>query len=212
MSLGRKKGVKVSGRYLAPSDAERRSAAVPLVQSAVAGPSPTESPTIISIGPQHRGPTVSPQSSLRSLSRPDSIGPRDEWAPSQNKSSSGEASVSRQTLEELKTLLRETSLHPPRDQKDGGRPGSPYTYLHGHRQDAHQEREESLAKSFSTFKPLSEGSRRFSSRPGERTSSHPVSDWDSGTSTRTDGTARHSMRSPTCESTSMGETYGSQTG
>lgn len=211
MSLGRQKGVRVSGRYVAPSDAERRGAYVPLVQSTVAGPSPIDSPTIISIGPQHRGPTVSPQSSLRSLSRPDSIGPRDEWASSQDKASCGEASVSRQTLAELKSLLRETALHPPRDQKDGGRPGSPYTYLHGHRLDGQQEREGSLAKSFSTFKPLSEGSRRFS-RPGERTSSPPVSDWDSHASARTDGSTRHNMRSPTCESASMGETHGSHTG
>ncbi|XP_076137311.1 lengsin [Alosa pseudoharengus] len=207
MSLGRRKGVKVSGRYLAPTDAERRGASVPLVQSAVAGPSPSESATIISIGPQHRGPTLSPESSRRSLARPDGMGSRDEWS-SKGRASSGEASVSRQTLEELKSLLRETSVLTPRDQKDGVRPGSPYTYLHGNRGDGQQE--ESATRSFSTFKPLSEGSRRFQ-RPGERTTSKTASDWDSNAPSRTDGSTRHNVRSPTWEATSMGETYGSQT-
>ncbi|XP_042559858.1 lengsin [Clupea harengus] len=207
MSLGRKKGVKVSGRYLAPTDSERRGASIPLVQSTVPGPRPTVSPTIISIGPQHRGPSVSPELTRRSLARPDSMGPRDEWS-SQNKASCGEASVSRQTLDELKNLLRETSVLTSKDQKDGVRPGSPYTYLHGNRQDG--QHEVGLAKSFSTFKPLSDGSRRFP-RPGERISSQTASDWDSSASSRTDGHTRPNLRPSTCETTSMGETYGSQT-
>lgn len=208
MSLGRKKGVKVSGRYLAPTDSERRGASIPLVQSTVPGPRPTVSPTIISIGPQHRGPSVSPELTRRSLARPDSMGPRDEWS-SQNKASCGEASVSRQTLDELKNLLRETSVLTSKDQKDGVRPGSPYTYLHGNRQDG--QHEVGLAKSFSTFKPLSDGSRRFP-RPGERISSQTASDWDSSASSRTDGHTRPNLRPSTCETTCMGETYGSQTG
>ncbi|KAL2087056.1 hypothetical protein ACEWY4_018115 [Coilia grayii] len=202
MSRGRKKGVKISGKYCPQSEAEKRGASLPLVQTTIAGPSLTDNPTIISIGPQHRGATVSPEFTRRSLSAPDS---RDERS-SQSKASCSEGSVPRQTVEELKTMLRESSLHASRDQRDG-RPGSPYTYLHGGRQDGQPD--EGPARYLSTFKPFSEGGRRHL-RPSDRSSSQTASDWDSNASTRTDGYSRNNMRSPTRETTTA-ETQGSQT-
>ncbi|XP_063065236.1 lengsin [Engraulis encrasicolus] len=216
MSRGNKKGVKISsgaGDRYRPHQAEgerrRRGNALPLVQTTIAAPG--GNPTIISIGPHdHRGAKVSPGSSRRSLSFADSRDERSSFSHARASSYCGDGggAVPRQTLEELKTML---------DQRDGGHPGSPYTYLHpgGGRPDG-QPPDEVPSRAFSTFKPFSSSSEsggKYTSRPTDRSSfqTPSTSHWDSSSgSTRADVHSRSSMRSPSCEATTA-ESQGSQT-
>ncbi|XP_028424128.1 lengsin [Perca flavescens] len=95
---------------------------------------------------------------------------KEDWttdASPQTRVSHHEMGVPRQTMEELKTILRDSHLHSIRA-RDEGKPGSPYTYLHGsssnsgsggERPDGRQD-DGNPNRVFSTFKPQSDASRR----------------------------------------------------
>ncbi|KAK1885613.1 Lengsin [Dissostichus eleginoides] len=143
MSLGNRKGVRVSGRHSSPVDWSSRRGGPSIIHSPTSStPLPPETPTLISISPLSHKPPVA---------------------------SYGETSVARQTMEELKTILRDSPMLSIRG-RDEGKPGSPYTYLHGSsgngngRSDGRQV-DGNPNRTFSTFKPQSDASRsgaRFS--------------------------------------------------
>ncbi|XP_072516291.1 lengsin isoform X2 [Salminus brasiliensis] len=197
VSHSRKKGVKVSGKHVASSDWDRKGTPVPIAQTTFSTPSPADNPTIISIGPHFR-PTVSTESQDQDYAS------NDEWGREghQGRPPVTEGGVSRQTVEELKNLLRESSLL-----RDEGRPVSPHSHTPGQRVDCRPD--EVPSKSFSTFKPILASSRR-ASRPREGASSG----WDSGGSSGTDShTSRTSgIRSPTSDRTHSRDTWSSQSG
>ncbi|XP_071245117.1 lengsin-like isoform X1 [Salvelinus alpinus] len=206
MSLGKKKGVKVSGKHVAPVDWDRGGPSIVHHSDYVSSPRPSESnPTIISIGPSphsHR-PSMSPE---RARPRQDEGPPsRVEWSREGcTYSPKGEVGVSRQTMDELKSILKDSSMLGARGKEEGGRPGSPapYTYLHGtNRGDGRPESQ----SSFTTFKPHSDASRRVSTRSRDSSSIQLGSGMDSSTSHRSDvtGANRQSeVRSSTFESSS----------
>ncbi|GLD67844.1 lengsin [Lates japonicus] len=112
---------------------------------------------------------------------------------SQTRVSYGEMGVPRQTMEELKTILRHSPLLNIRG-RDDGKPGSPYTYLHGGssrsgrggggRPDGRED-DGNSNRVFSTFKPHSDASRR-GPRSRESTSIQLPSSMDSSSSFRSD--------------------------
>ncbi|XP_045074808.1 uncharacterized protein LOC123487901, partial [Coregonus clupeaformis] len=220
MSLGKKKGVKVSGKNMAPVDWDRGGPSIVHHSSYMSSPRPSENPpTIISIGPSlhtHR-PSGSPE---RDRPRQDEVPPsRVEWSREgctySQRASNSEVGVSRQTMDELKSILKDSSMLGARGKEEGGRPGSPapYTYLHGtNRRDGQPESQ----SSFTTFKPHSDASRRVSTRSRDSSSLQLGSGVDSSTSYRSDvtGANRQSgIRSSTFESSSAncGETWNSET-
>ncbi|AWP05142.1 putative lengsin [Scophthalmus maximus] len=192
MSLGNKKGVKVTGKHVPPVDWSRRGGGPSIIHSPTSRPIPPENPTVISIGPlPHRPPE---RVGDRRMDEP-SAG--EDWTgedSSHTRASYGEKGVPRQTMEELKTILRDSPLLNIRPVRDDGKTGSPYTYLHGSsssrsgrdesgRPDGRQE-DGNPQRVFSTFKPQSEASRR-GPRSRESTSIQP-SNMDSSSSFRSD--------------------------
>ncbi|KAI4900594.1 hypothetical protein NFI96_017271, partial [Prochilodus magdalenae] len=200
MSHSRKKGVKVSGKPAASSDWDRRGTPMPIVQTHFSAPIPTEKPTVISIGP-HCQPTVSTESQYQDYAT------NDEWSRENHQGNHPpiEGGVSKETMEELKSLLRESSLLNTRE-RDEGRTVSPHSHTPGQRKDCRPD--EVPSKSFTTFKPVLSSNRRT-----PRLREGASSDWDSGGSSRTDGhTNRPSgFRSPTSERTHWVDTTSSQT-
>lgn len=195
MSHSKKKGVKVSGKHVASSDWDRKGTPVPIVQTNFYTPNPAENPTVISIGP-HCQPTVTTEPQNQDFTSNDEWAGEDlRWHPPFT-----ERGVSRQTVEELKNLLRESSLL-----RDDGRPVSPHSHTPGQRVDCRPD--DIPSKSFTTFKPILAGSRR-ASRPREGASSG----WESSASSRTDGhTSRTSgYRSPTSDRAHSADTWATQ--
>ncbi|XP_010887522.2 lengsin [Esox lucius] len=217
ISLGKKKGVKVSGKHIAPVDWDRGGPSI-VHHSGYVSPRLSENhPTIISIGPHHAHTSGSPE---RGRPRPEEGPPsRVEWSKEgcsySQRASNSEAGVSRQTMDELKSILRDSSMLGVRGKEDGGRPGSPapYTYLHGTNRG--EGRPESQS-SFTTFKPHSDASRRASTRSRDSSSIQLGSSMDLSSSFRSDvaGANRLSaVRSSTYEnsSTNCGENWTSET-
>ncbi|XP_071402440.1 lengsin [Centroberyx affinis] len=206
MSLGKRKGVRVTGKYVAPSDWERGGPSI--VHSYSSHPRPPDTPTVISIGPLPHRPCLSPEREDRpGAEEPLAREVRTGEAAASSASQSG-MGVPRQTMEELRTILRDSPLLNTRG-KDDGKPGSPYTYLHGSNSRPDGRRDDGNPhRPFSTFKPHSDASRRG---PGAR-ESMPIqlaSNVDSSSSFRPDvATNRQSgARSPTHESSvTWGET------
>uniref|UniRef100_H3CC80 Lengsin n=1 Tax=Tetraodon nigroviridis TaxID=99883 RepID=H3CC80_TETNG len=160
MSLGSRKGVRVTGKQAPPVDWNSRGGGPCIIHSPAAFPLPPEPPTVISIGPlPHRSPERAAQPGT------DGAAAEDEW-PREGSSQSrapAETGFPRQTMEELKTILRESPLLSVRGRVDG-KPGAPYTYLHGDRSsrgrtDGRQD-DGGSSRAFSTFKPRPEASRR----------------------------------------------------
>ncbi|XP_059394204.1 lengsin [Carassius carassius] len=187
MSAG-KKSADSREKRLSSSDWDRKGTSVPLVPTNVPIPGPTNDPIVISIGPPHRCPSVSSESQYQDLSREEDYANRHGWRREnmQHYPSTGEGGVPKQTLDELKSVLRESSLLSAKGQ-DGGR-----SYPPGQRVDCKPDQMPS--KSFSTFKPHSEARRASRLREGS-------SRWDSGGSSMTDGPPGRSsgMSSPTAE-------------
>lgn len=218
MSQGKKKGVKVSGKHVAPVDWDRGGPSIVHHSDYVSSPRPSESnPTIISIGPSPHShkPSVSPE---RDRPRQDEGPPsRVEWSREGcTYSPKGEVGVSRQTMDELKSILKDSSMLGARGKEEGRRPGSPapYTYLHGtnlHGTNRGDGRPESQS-SFTTFKPHSDASRRVSTRSRDSSSLQLGSGMDS--SDLTGANRQSGVRSSTFENSSAncGETWNSQTG
>lgn len=198
MSAGKKSAYSREKR-LSSSDWDRKGTSVPLELSNVPIPGPTNDPILISIGPPHRCPSVSSESQYQGLSREDAN--RHGWRREdvQYYPSTGEGGVPKQTLDELKSVLRESSLLSAKGQ-DGGR-----SYPPGQRVDCKPDQMPS--KSFSTFKPLSEARRASRAREGN-------SRWDSGGSSMTDGPPGRSsgMSSPTAETSHWEEAGTSHSG
>ncbi|KAM3864706.1 lengsin [Diretmus argenteus] len=209
--LSKRKGVRVTGKSVALTDWEQRDGGRPsIVHSYASPPRPPDNPTVISIGPFPHRPCVT--SELGDYPRVEERSVREVWTERASCQSRG---VPRQTMEELKTILRDSPLLSTRG-KDEGKPGSPYTYLHGSggsRPEARRD-DANSRRTFSTFKPHLNASRRG---PGSTDSSsiQLASSMDSSSSFRSDvATNRQSgARSPTYESSvTWGETGTSHTG
>lgn len=160
MSLGNRKGVRVTGKYTPPVDWNSRGGGPCIIHSPAAVPLSPDPPTVISISPLH-------QRNLQQANEPgtDEVAAEEEWTRegSSQTRMPNEMGFPRQTMEELKTILRESPLVSIRG-RVGGKPGGPYTYLHGSsgsrgRTDGHQD-DGTSNRAFSTFKPRSEASRR----------------------------------------------------
>ncbi|XP_026215650.1 lengsin isoform X1 [Anabas testudineus] len=221
MSLNRK-GVRVTGRYAPPVDWTSTGGGPSIVHSPPRASMPSDTPTVISIGPL---PYRSPEQA--SSPRMDDSSMGDDWsrqASSGTRVSYGEMGVPRQTMEELKTILRDSPLLSIRG-RDEGKPGSPYTYLHasssssgggggggGGRPDGRQN-DGNSHRLFSTFKPHSDASRR-GPRSRESTSIQLPSSMDSSSSFRSDANTNRQpgVTANTIESSvSWGETGASHT-
>ncbi|XP_035516526.1 lengsin [Morone saxatilis] len=177
MSLGNRKGVRVTGKYVPPVDWSSSGSGPSIVHAPTRTPLPPDTPTVISIG--HL-----PQKRLEQVDDPrvDEPAVGEDWTRG--------ASVPRQTMEELKTILRDSPLLSLRGRVDG-KPGSPYTYLHGSstgggggRPDGRQD-DGNPNRAFSTFKPHSDASRRGPSST-DSTSIQLLSTMDSSSSFRSD--------------------------
>ncbi|KAM9313686.1 lengsin [Pholidichthys leucotaenia] len=186
MSLGHKKGVRVSGKYAPPVDLSSRGGGGPCIihHPPVSTPMPPHTPTVISIGPLPHRATVDDPSV-------DESSAGEDWAresSSHTGVSFSERGVPRRTMEELKTILRDSPLLSNWD-KDDSKPGSPYTYLRessssgfGGGPDGQQD-DRNPQRAFSTFRPLSDASRR-GHRSRESTSIQMPSSMDSSSSFR----------------------------
>ncbi|XP_034756819.1 lengsin [Etheostoma cragini] len=157
LSLSNRKGVRVTGRHVPPVDWGSGRGGPSIVHSPTSTPLPPDPPTVISIGPlPHRHPerVDDPGMNKPSFS--------EDWttdASSQTRVSHHEMGVPRRSMEELKTILRDSHLHSIRG-LDDGRPGSPYTYLHGGERPDGRQDDGHPNRVFSTFKPQSDASRR----------------------------------------------------
>ena len=203
MSLGRKKEVRVSGKHLNPTDWDRGGPS--LVHSYVDCSRPHGNFTMMSIAP-HRT-SVSPEKDFtRGVENP----PRE--VSSHSRDCCTNMGVSKQTMDELKSILRETSLLSTRG-KEEGRHDIPYTFLHGAMPDEKPD-EGSQCKSFTTFKPNSDGSSQLRSSSFLQLGSSI----DSSSSCRSDrvrvrASRQSGVQPPThVNSNNLGETQPSETG
>ncbi|XP_051967042.1 lengsin-like [Xyrauchen texanus] len=202
LSAGKNRGVKANKKGLSSSDWERKEIYVPLVPSNVPVPDPSNNPILISIGPRHHCTSVSSESQYQGFSQEDDYTNRDEWKreTEQCHPLTNEGHVPKQTMEELRSVLRESSLLTAKGQDDGR------SYPPGQRLDCKPDQVAST--NFTTFKPLSEISKK-ASRLREGNSSN----WDSGGSSRTDGPPSRSsgVNSPTVERSHRDESNTSHT-
>lgn len=201
MSAG-KKGADLREKHLSSSNWDRKGTPVPIVPSNVPIPGPTDDPILISIGPPHRCPSVSSESQYQGLEREDDdYANRHGWRREnvQYYPPTSEGGVPKQTMDELKSVLRESSLLSAKGQDEGR------SYPPGQRVDCKPDQVPS--KSFSTFKPISEARRASRLREGS-------SSLDSGRPSRTDGSPRRSssVNSPTVEASHWGEAGTSHSG
>ncbi|XP_056137054.1 lengsin [Lampris incognitus] len=188
MSLGKGKGVRVTGRYITPTDLGDRGGPC-IIHSCPNTPRPPDTPTMISIGPPSHRPSVSPERG--DYPRAEEPPVREEWIgdmASQKRPPCVETGIPRHTMDELRTILRDSSLIDGRG-RDGGRPGGPYTYLHGSatsRPDGGQG-DGNPERAFTTFKPHSDSSRK-GPRSRDSISIQLASNMDSSSSFRPDVT------------------------
>uniref|UniRef100_A0A3Q3WZA5 Lengsin n=1 Tax=Mola mola TaxID=94237 RepID=A0A3Q3WZA5_MOLML len=173
MSLGNRKGVRVTGKYVPPVDWSSRGGGPCIIHNPASIPLPPDTPTVISIGPL-------PHKTSERVDDPRTDEPAsgEAWtkeAPSQTRVSYCEMVAPRQTMKELKTILRESPLLNIRGKGDG-KPGS------GRRPDGRQD-DGNPNRAFSTFKPRSDVSRRGPSSR-ESTSIQLPSSMDSSSSFR----------------------------
>lgn len=171
MSLDSRRRVRVTGRYVPP--AEGKAGGPCIIHTPPSLSIPTDSPTVISIGPRpHSCPDQVDESRKGELPvRGEEDG--EDWsreAAHQPRVSYCETGVPRHTMEELKSILKDSPLVSIQRRVDG-KPGSPYTYLQGGSSSMsgrpeRPERPERLmddgkaGRMFSTFKPQSDASRR----------------------------------------------------
>lgn len=200
MSAG-KKGAELREKQQSSSNWDRKGTSVPIVPSNVPIPGPTNDPILISIGPPQRCPSVSSESQYQGFEREDDYGNRHGWRREnvQYYMPNSEGAVPKQTMDELKSVLRESSLLSAKGQDERR------SYPPGQRVDCKPDQEP--FKSFSTFKPISEARRASRLREGS-------SNLDSGGSSRTDGPPGRSsgVKSPTVEASHWGEAGTSHSG
>lgn len=203
MSLGNRKGVRVTGKYTPPVDWSSRGGPS-IVHPPTSTLQPPDTPTVISIGPLPHLP--------RPLERVDD--PKTD-EPAAGEEWTREKGVPRQTMEELKTILRDSPLLNIRG-RDDGKPGSPYTYLHGSsgsgagRPDGRQD-DGNPHRTFSTFKPHSDASRR-GAMSRDSTSIQLPSSVDSSSSFRADSNTNRQPGVRARTHASSGETGASHSG
>ncbi|KAM9770584.1 lengsin isoform 1-T1 [Menidia menidia] len=184
MSLGNKKGVRVTGKYVPTEEWSHRERGPSIVHSPTGAQISPDAPTVISIGP---APPRTPEHfGAPRVDEPTSGEDRRRQALSQTRMFFGEMGVPQQTMEELKTVLRDNSMLGIRGRNDG-KPGGPYKYLHrggsgGGGPDGHQD-DGNPQRAFSTFKPQSDASRRGPG-PRDSTSIQQPSSMDSSSSFR----------------------------
>uniref|UniRef100_A0A3Q0RWC5 Lengsin n=1 Tax=Amphilophus citrinellus TaxID=61819 RepID=A0A3Q0RWC5_AMPCI len=198
MSLGSKKGVRVTGKYVHPVDWSSRGGGPSIIHTPIGTPMTPNTPTIISIGPVPHQPPE--QVDDPSVDEPAAGGDWTREDSSQTRVSYGEMGVPRQTMEELKTILRDSPLLSIRERHEG-KPGRP----NGRQDDG------SSHRAFSTFKPHSDASRR-GPRSRDSTSIQLPSTMDSSSSFRSSANTNRQpgVRTHTYASGgSWGETGGS---
>lgn len=164
MSLGNKKGVKVTGKYVPPADLSNSARGLSIVHSPISTQTTSDAPAVISIVPL---PQRSPEQA--DGLRAGEIAGGEDWGrgtSSQTRMPFGEMGVHRQTIEELKTILKDSPLlHIP--EREEGKPGGTYTYLHessssGGGPDGREDNG-NHHRTFRTFKPQFDASRREAS-------------------------------------------------
>ncbi|MBN3308870.1 LGSN protein, partial [Amia calva] len=196
VSLGKRKGVRVSGKYV-PS-MEQESGEPPVISAPSYSSRRQSDASLTVVYPPLRKPASYPQvneqlgkgyqqeASNQSKERPEALQtdcePSDDWhrQGGGSRSPSSDPGISKQTLEELKNLLRESSLLSPRG-KETSKPGSGYSYLHVTKPEGRPD--EGPVRSFTTFRPLSEDSQR-TQKARERLSPQPKSTLDTTSSSR----------------------------
>ncbi|XP_062869411.1 lengsin [Trichomycterus rosablanca] len=152
MSSTKKKGVKVSGKH---SDWDRRITTEPIIQTELSAPSLTDTPSIVSTSP-HCQPTISIEKSSQ-----DNVC-TDDWSEAGHQGilpPTG-AGISKQTMDELRSLLRESSILHIKDRDKGHSPGQ-HNQMPRLKTDCKPD--EVQPSSFTTFKPI-QGSNRRASR------------------------------------------------
>lgn len=164
MSLGSKKGVRVTGKYLPPVDLSKSSEGVAIFHSSISPQKNSEASAIVSIVPL-------PQMSSEQAGglKVDEHAGVEDWkseTSSQTRALFSKMGVHRQNIEELQTILKYSPLlqNPEReDRKTGG----PYTYLHEIRSSRGgadgREDNGNHNRTFSTFKPQLDATRRGAS-------------------------------------------------
>lgn len=178
----------MTGKHVTPVDWSGRGAGPSIVHPPPSTHIPPDTPTVISIGPLSHRP---PEPMVDAPKEEEASGAGEDW--SRESPQPREMGVPRQTMEELKTLLRDSPLLSVRG-RDEGKPGSPYTYLHGStirggrdgggRPEGRQD-DGNSHRVFSTFKPHSDASRR-GPRSRESTSIQLPTSMDSSSSLRSD--------------------------
>lgn len=153
MSLGKEeKGVKVTKKYVPLMGQSCRGGDPSPDQSLASSETPSVPLPFSASGPQDED--------LRLEERPHRED-RMKDESSQTKVSFGGLGVHQQTMEELKSILRDSHLLSVRGREEG-KPGSPFTYLHGSSSGERERRgdDDNPHRTFSTFKPQSDASRR----------------------------------------------------
>lgn len=179
LSHDKKKGERIGEKHVAPSEWDVRKIDLPIVQTNLSAPSPTDNSTVILIGP-HQWPTVSIES------QPDDSAYTDEWNRKGHPDNlSPEAVGSKQTVGELKSLFEERFILNTRE-KNEGKFVARHCHTPGQRIDCKPH--DVPSKSFTTFKPTV-GSNRTT---GDSVSSG----WESGHTNRST-----SFKLPTSERT-----------
>ncbi|MEQ2247915.1 hypothetical protein ILYODFUR_014071 [Ilyodon furcidens] len=158
MSLGKEeKGVQVTRKYVPSLGQSCRGGGPSAHQSLTSTETLSEPLAVTAAGPFHQAEDL----------RVEERAQGEDWMKeesSQTKVSLGGLGVHQQTMEELKSILRDSHLLTIRG-TDEGKPGSPFTYLHesssssgGGRE--RREDDDNRHRTFSTFKPQSDASRR----------------------------------------------------
>lgn len=211
MSLGNKKGVRVTGKYVPPAELSSTARGPSIVHSPISTQTTSDAPAVISIVPL-------PQRSPEQADGPRAGG--EDWrrgTPSQTRTLFGEMGVHRQTIEELKTILKDSPLLSIPEREEG-KPGGPYTYLHESSSSSGgpdgREDNGNHHRTFRTFKPQFDASRREASSR-DSTSIQPPPTMDSSSSFRSTGKTKRQLGVGTCghsDSSSWGETADSHSG
>ncbi|KAK3533534.1 hypothetical protein QTP70_023314, partial [Hemibagrus guttatus] len=148
ISHGKKKEVRVSGKHLDTSEWERKRIDLPIVQTNLPAPIPSDNSTIISIGP-HCWPTVSIESQTEDLTHTDDRNREGHW------DNLPREAAKKQTVEELKSRLKERSILNTRD-RDEDKFVARHCHMPGQRIDCKPDN----VPSFITFKPILGNNRR----------------------------------------------------
>lgn len=147
------KGVRVTKKYGPLLDQSCRGGDASGAKYLTSSEKPSELLSVTAAGPvsQNEDLRVEDENSMKEKS-------------SQTKASFSGLAVHQQTMEELKSILRDSHLVSIRGREDG-KPGSPFTYLHGDSNSSgggreRREDDDNRHRTFSTFKPRADASRR----------------------------------------------------